>query len=240
MGIVMAIKEDPSVGEIDIDESINRAVEDATREALEYEGSAEAFSVVSDTDYKAAGKDLKAVKGMIKKIEKERSRITSPLLEKKRFIDSLFGRPLGLLAKAELALKEKIGKYLEEIAQAREKEGEERRAAAARLAREAERADGKGKGEVAAVKRAAAAAVISAPLVAEAPDVKGVSLYFGWDFEVVSLEELVKAVARGGAPFCLLQPNDTEIRKRVRALGDGFAVPGIVVHKKSIVRAAKG
>lgn len=211
---------------------------EAERDASEYVVLAKALPVSSQEDYEAAGEELKAIKTKIKDLESKRLAITNPFMEKKRQVDALFRAPLALLAQAESSLKEKMSAYFSEVEKKRKAEEAERRAEAARLAREAAKAEANGQEGKATRKLAEAVAVVNSLLPSTAPSASGVSHSSIWDFEVVDFLALVKAVAAGKAPICLLQPNDTEIRKKVRALGEEHSMPGVVAFKKSVVRAS--
>jgi hypothetical protein len=210
---------------------------EAHEQATEFVMLAESFPIATAADFEAAGEELKRIKAKEKEIETMRVSITKPLLDAKRRVDDLFKKPLDLLDKAEKAIKSGIAGYLAEIDRKRREEETARQAEAARLAREAAKAESKGHDVKAAMKHAEAAAVMQAPSVNEAPKVAGVSMSFIWRHNVIDFPALVKAVAAGKAPLDLLRPNDVEIGKRVRALGEEFRVPGIAISKDPVIRA---
>jgi pyruvate/2-oxoglutarate dehydrogenase complex dihydrolipoamide acyltransferase (E2) component len=81
--------------------------------------------------------------------------------------------------------------------------------------------------ETASVKRETAAAVPSpASMMPEAVKPKGFVTRKKYDAEVVSVLELVKAIAEGKVPVSLVEVNMTALRQRATADKEGFNVPG--------------
>lgn len=86
-----------------------------------------------------------------------------------------------------------------------------------------------------------AEAVLSQPIVAPPPTAswspvppsRGTSFKEVWKMRVVSLKDLVKAVAEGGAPENLLLPNETALNGLAKALKASAQVPGVEFYKET-------
>jgi len=66
------------------------------------------------------------------------------------------------------------------------------------------------------------------------PKVEGIKYQTRWDFEVVDIMALIKAVADGKLPKEALQANEKLIRQQVTSLKDSFNWPGIRTFKKIV------
>jgi hypothetical protein len=66
------------------------------------------------------------------------------------------------------------------------------------------------------------------------PRLDGISFREQWSAEVVSLAELVQAVASGRAPITLLKPDEVALNAMARALKGAMAVPGVRVRSERI------
>jgi len=94
-----------------------------------------------------------------------------------------------------------------------------------------------------------AEAVLSQPIVAPPPTAswspvpasRGTSFKESWKMRVVSLPDLVKAVAEGRAPENLILPNETALNGLAKALKASAQVPGVEFYKETgtSVRASK-
>lgn len=80
---------------------------------------------------------------------------------------------------------------------------------------------------------------VPSPPPPPAPKISGVSFREDWTAEVVSLPELVRAVASGQQPMTLLAPNQVALNQLARALKGAMAVPGVraVSSRTAAVRA---
>jgi DNA polymerase III gamma/tau subunit len=76
--------------------------------------NAQDFTVDSDEMLEAAGDDLRAIKGLQKRVEDQRTSITGPLNQAVKAINDLFRAPKAYLDEAETKLKSSMVAYTEE------------------------------------------------------------------------------------------------------------------------------
>jgi hypothetical protein len=111
--------------------------EKAEREAQLVLTAAKSLVIVSDDDYRMAGREFVAIKNMIKDLEAQRVAITKPMDAAKAAVMDLFRRPKEAF-EAALALREKpMVAYQREVEEKRKKAEAEARAETERLQREA-------------------------------------------------------------------------------------------------------
>ncbi len=77
------------------------------------------------------------------------------------------------------------------------------------------------------------APVLAKPVTA-APVASGVSMRTDWKHEVVSLMDLVNAVAQGLAPLNLIQANESELKAIAVRMKDKAEVPGVHFYAESV------
>lgn len=189
------------------------------------------ITIASHDEYATAADQLGKIKGASKSIDEQRKLLTKPLDDKKKQVmDSV--RPfVDALTSAETLFKNGMIAFDQEQTRKRELEDAEaerqRKLAAEKLELKAEKAETAGKTEQADVLRMqAASTVVAAPVSFEAPKAKGVSTKKTYSVEVVSLMDLVKAVAAGTVPIQALQADQTFLNKMAVAFKDDFDYPG--------------
>jgi hypothetical protein len=79
--------------------------------------------------------------------------------------------------------------------------------------------------------------VFVAPPPAPAPAVAGVSFRDQWSAEVVSLIDLVRAVAAGRAPITYVKADEVALNQMARALKGAMNVPGVRVTSRRVTAA---
>ncbi len=121
------------------------------------------FTVDSDEMLEAAGDDLKAVKGLQKRVEEQRVSITGPLNQAVKAINELFRAPANYLAEAESKLKGSMIAYTQE----QERKAEIARRAAEEVARRERDRLAEEQRQQEAAARAAAEAAEAAQIAAE-------------------------------------------------------------------------
>lgn len=193
--------------------------------------SAEAFKIVSASDYQQAAVALKAVKARQKQLKTLRETITKPMLAALDAARDLFRRPESLLATAETMLKRSMTVYDE--AQERERREAQRKLDEAaererrRLAQQAERAAAKGQADKAADLQERAAMTVAPIAQQDKPAVAGISRREIWHAELIDLRALVRGVADGHVPLAALQANQKFLDGQARALRSELRYPGV-------------
>lgn len=76
--------------------------------------------------------------------------------------------------------------------------------------------------------------VVERVVVVEAPKIEGVIYREVWSADVVSLMELVKAVASGAAPIAYLEANQTALNGAARVYKNTFRIPGVVFRPETV------
>lgn len=175
--------------------------------------------------YNDAGAHLKAVKGLLNSIEDARTRITKPLNDALRQVNSQARDASAPLQSAEAQIKRAMITYSEE--QERIRREEQRRAdEAARLEREkleaqARKAEAAGKVEKAAQLEQRAATVVAPVVTREAPKVSGITTREVWKFEVMN-PALV--------PREYLMVDEKKLGGVVRSMKGDTNIPGVRVY----------
>lgn len=165
-----------------------------------------------------------------------------PVMDAAQAIDDIYNPIIRTLKQGEDIVKAKVGDYLRserERAAAEARAAEEAAAAERRrLEQRAKRAE-KREDDAKAEELRMQAAMVPAPVRRAPAKVAGVSRREVWDFEIESLPQLVAAVAQGRVPLEALKPDDTFIRRTVKAQRHAFTWPGV----RAVVRdsiAGKG
>lgn len=192
---------------------------------------AQGFRVSTVTQYEEAGAKLKGIKGLLARIDavfdphiKRAHDAHKALVAEKKEHQSPLQTAEALLKRSILGFQqEEERKRLELEAKAQEearKEREKLEAKAAKLA-------AKGKTEQAEAVAATAAAVVAPIIAPTTPKVAGISMRTTYRAEVVSLMDLVKAVAAGTVPLNALQANQVFLNNQARAMRETLAYPGV-------------
>ena len=160
----------------------------------------------------------------------QKKKVMEPVEQAQKIIDRKIGDFHAEEERKRKAEEDRLRKEAEK--QARKEEEERRLEEAARLEQEgnSEMAD-------AILDAPIAPPVVVIPKVeTQAPKVEGLSVTKVYKAEVVSLAQLVQAVAQGRAPIGLLEVNQTALNGMARALKEAFSVPGCRVVVESSVR----
>jgi len=184
-----------------------------------------ALRVASNTDYEAAGEQVRHIARLKKELEATRKSMTAPLDDAKKRIMDFFRKPQQALEDAERAISRTMLAWKQEQDRAR-REAEAAAAEAARKERErlekqAAAAAKKGQDEKAAALNAAAVSMPAAPVVhMAAPTAAGVSTREVWHFEINDAAAL---------PREFLIPDEKAIGAMVRARKGDTNIPGVRV-----------
>mgnify|MGYP001567990310 FL=1 len=195
-------------------------------------GIAQALRVEDDVSRLRAGDFLKVVKTLQKEVKADRE---EERLVATRLLDVIrAGRNKHLvpLEQAETLVKQKVLAYEEAAEQKRQEE--QARINAALKAEEEERilAQAVSLEEMGATEEAAAvlaqeAEVVPVILPKTAPKVDGQHTLTLWKCRVISLENLVKAVAEGRASIASLQANQVWLNAEIKRLKEEFKMDGV-------------
>ena len=227
--------------EIELNNEQKALIVEAETIAVQYEE----VKITKNEEYAKAGEDLKIIAGNIKKLEELRMFITRPIDQLKKNWIEKFSKPIDKLKTADSVLRRAMQTFFtEKEAERKREEAKLKELAdkeAAKLEARAEKAEDKGQEAKAEQLREQAQMVAATtPLVASKVEkVEGVSMRETWNAEVFDLLLLVKAIAENKASLALIEPNMTEIRKRVRALKNDFKIDGIRVfsEQSTVVKA---
>jgi hypothetical protein len=218
---------------------------DLETRAMTLAEQAKALKVIDQLSYDLAAERVLAVADLRREIAAHHEPIKRAAHAAWQGIIAAERKLLDPVVEAERIYKAAIATYEEEQ---RRLEAEARRLAEAEVRRQAEEQlefvleqaerDGADVEEI--------AAMINAPLVVAPPRVeptfqqaKGVSIAANWKGEVVSLEQLVKAIAAGQANIGLVTANETAINQLAKATRGTLAVPGIRFFSAPVVRAGR-
>lgn len=137
-----------------------------TNQAQRALANAADFTVDSDEMLEAAGDDLRAVMGLKKRVEEQRTSITGPLNQVIKAINDMFRAPAAYLLEAEQKLKGSMLVYTEQqrlLAEKARREAEElARKERERLAEEQRQQEAAARAAAEAAKQAEAAAIAAA------------------------------------------------------------------------------
>ncbi len=201
-----------------------------------------AYWIASQEELDRAAVWIKEIKVNLKDVKAQHKHLKEPSLESGRRIDAMFKPLIATLDESARVLKSSADTYIAEQDRIRrEKEQAEFAAAEKERVRKqklADNAEKKGNAEKADEHRQAAAASV-APVVEKTVHVPtGMSFRTIWNAEVISLEDLVIAVAdqikakRNGdgnisIPIDVLEANMTRLNSLAVAMHDKLDIPGV-------------
>lgn len=188
--------------------------------------------IKTPAQFKSAGEWLKTVKGLLKKIEDARTRITKPINESLREVNNQARQQSQPLLDAELAIKRSMGAYTSELERLRREEQRRADEAARReqekLQAQAAKAVASGKMEKAEHLEHRAASVVAPVIQREAPKVSGITTREFWKFEVTDPSVV---------PREYMSVDETKIRKVVQALKGDARIAGVRVYPDTQIAA---
>ena len=194
--------------------------------------------VVDSTEsYANAAAFVSDAKARRKNIEADKSAITKNITALQNQIRAFFSPPLEALEAAIRITESKMIAYHNEQSriqrEAEAKAEAEARKMRERLEEQARQAEIKGKPEKAALLKETAAAIPSAPQVAQVvPQAQGFSLRTTYSAEVYDKMALIEAVAQGRASSAFLEPNMPSLNKQATSLKEEMKIPGVKLVKK--------
>lgn len=183
--------------------------------------------------YEEAATLLKSIKGQLASFEEARTKITKPINDGLREVNTQHKATIAPLLADELVIKNAMIRYSDEQDRIREEEqrrqNEIARKEQERLQAIADRAAAKGQEDKAEQFQHRASRVVAPIAQAAAPKVGGISVPLVWTFDVVD-ESLI--------PREYLDINETRIRKVVQAMQGNTNIPGVRV--RQVKRIAAG
>lgn len=193
---------------------------------------AQNLAIKTAQGYQTAADHLKAIKGLLKQIEDARTRVTKPLNEALRQVNSQAKEASAPLATSELQIKRAMNAYADEQDRIRREEqaraDEAARKEQEKLQQRATRAASTGKVEKAAELESQACAVVAPVINREPPKVSGITSREVWKFDVTD-PSLV--------PREYLSVDETKIRKVVQALKGDTKIAGVRVYPERSLAA---
>jgi len=206
--------------------------------AAETEGLAviyDGYEVATTEEYTAGAEALKSIKGQLARITEERLKLTRPLDESKKRIMAFFRQFTDRMEESERQVKFGLLEYKREQDRlAREQQRLERERAEkreAKLREDAEAARKKERGARADILDERADATVAAPVVSEAPKVKGISTRKIWRFEIIDVAQI---------PDKYKIIDEKKIGGVVRALKADADIPGVRVYAEEVMAAGRG
>ena len=226
-------------------EIIAQVVKHVEVSAKEMSASAHQIEVVDDGGYEAAGQLMLMIRQRSKELETARKETTDPIrIGAKKAIEKvmgLFNPPQEMLTAAEDTLNDKMITFKQEKArQAAEAEARLRRAAIdeeakqkAKIERQADKLEEKGREDAAEERRTEAARVhVPRPVIPAAPPkVKGLTTRTRWHFRIINADLI---------PRKHLIPNEKSLQGEVDNFQDKTDIPGIEVWSTEKVGGAGG
>lgn len=203
-------------------------------QAANWKRMVENYSIDSHELYEAGADDLRAVKGIRKRLDDERARMKAPVLDAGRAIDSFFKAPISMLDEAASTInRAMIGYKQEQDRIIREQQRIAEAAAEAerqRLAEEARELAKAGRAEEAEQAEAMATVIVAPRAAVEAPKAAGVHTRTTYKAEVTDLAALIEFVASNHktnpAVLHYLIPDLPLLNKLASALKENYAIPG--------------
>lgn len=231
----------PQVEE-DIPQEITLDIRELVKTAEREAESIIAVEISNVPGLESAAEDLMTIKGLQKKVEKQRTDAVKPLNDKVRAINNWFRDPAAFLERAETTLKNAISAFQHRLEEEDRKAKEAEAKRIEQLAEQrAERAEAKGDTDRAEEQREVAqqsAALTRATAGRAVPKVKGIGTRETYEGIVTDKMALIKAVAEGKQPAAYLEVNMTPINKIITALKEETPpIPGIAINKKSSISA---
>ena len=211
--------------------------------ALAWPDLARQLVITDDPSFSSAGSMLTGIKDLRKEMDTTFDPIISKALDAHREAIKQKKRHEAPLVEAEMIIKRGLSLYREsqEVKRMAERlflEAAARKREEERILAEAEEAEADG-------DATAAEEIISQPvapppvhMAPATPKTQGISFRETWQFQVVSITELVRHVAAHPEDSNLLMANTTAIRSLVTSRKDLSNIPGVKVWKESNVAAA--
>ena len=197
-------------------------------------GAYDGFAVTTTEEYTAGADALKSIKGQLAHINAERLKLTRPLDESKKRIMAFFRQFTERMETAERSVKFGLLEYKQEQDRlAREQQRLERERAEKREAKlrgEAEKAREKERDARADILEDRADSAIAAPVVSEAPTVKGISTRKIWRFEIID---------PNAVPMVYKIIDEKKIGGVVRAMKADTSIPGVRVYAEEVMAAGR-
>lgn len=192
-----------------------------------------ASAIVDDESNKAAGAFLTTIKGFRKMIDEHYRDDIKKAHELHKSLTTKLREADAPLEEAERIIKRAIGAFQAAQERIRIEEESRRTAAAQRLAEESQIAMAEDAANVGDHDRADAILnqpiLVPPPIIPKVKPPEGISTRMAWKCEVLSLPDLIKAVAANPDYWNLLLPNTTALNGMARLLKDGMRVPGVRV-----------
>lgn len=193
---------------------------------------ANSLVIKTQEGYAVAGRYLTTVKGLLKKIEDARTRVTKPLLEAQRELNAQANEAKAPLLEAETLIKRSMSAYTDEQLRLQREEQRKRDEAARKerekLAEQARRAEATGKPEKAAALEQRAEAVVAPVIYRAPPKVSGIVTREVWKYEIVDASAL---------PREYTMPDDTRIGGVVRSMKGDTNITGVRVWSENQIAA---
>lgn len=220
-------------------EIVPQEVRQTTETALTVLDAANSLVIATVDDYRVAQGLMKTVKEKITELTDTRMGQTRPLDEAKKKIMAFFAPPLEKLEKAKSYLNRIMVDFTE--GQERKRREEERRLQEEARKRAEEEAIQAALEAEAAGETEEAAKIIEEPVFVPpvkvnsfVPKSKESHIRETWSAEVVSMEELIKAIAHGIAPKQAVTADMTFLNGQARSYKGAMNIPGVrAVSKKT-------
>lgn len=217
--------------------------EQLAQEADPVLATAQGFQIDSPEMYEIAGEELRTIKAKAKALEDRRKAITGPMDKAKKEVMDLFRKPLGVLEKAEAAIKQTMLAYHRE----QEAKAAAARAEAEKIAAEAKRqmeeqareAEASGDVATAAALEVAATAMTAQPIaVAEPAKLTGIATTTRWSAEVVDKVAYIRHVL-DNAPELIdtIEIDLKPLNQMAVAMKDKMNIPGLKAVPKTGISA---
>lgn len=219
-------------------------VQDIETQVASVPERAKLLTIKTAEDYVAAGELLKVVKGLRAEVDETFDPIIRKQFEAHREAIAQKKKVEAPLVEAENILKPRISAYLTEQERLR-KEAELLAQKKAQEEAEAQQLTDAALldeiGETAMANALLDEKPLAAPVVMPKtmPKVSGISMSTRYSAQVVSLMELVKAVAAGKAPLLAIQANQTFLNAQARSMKETMSYPGVRVIAEGNVSARR-
>jgi hypothetical protein len=188
------------------------------------------FQVTTRLEFTIAAEKLRTVKGFLRDLEAQRTKVTGPMNEALRQVNEWFRGPRDNLERAERTLKNALASF--EAAETAKIRAQERAAAEAarrdqeELARRAASAEAKGQAAKAEELKARAAAVVPATPALAPVKAKAMAFTDVWDIQVVDAALV---------PREYLMVDEAKIKAVVKATKGTVPIPGVqITHRRDV------
>jgi hypothetical protein len=196
---------------------------------------AKSINIRTADDYTKAGEYLKRCKGAINQIESARVRITKPINESLREVNSQARESAQPWQQAESLIKNAMIVYQTEQERLQREEQRKRdeiaRKEREKLEAQAKKLEAAGKTEKAAQVEARAASVVAPVITREIPKISGQSTREVWLFEIEDA---------GKVPREYMAVDEAKIRKVVNALKGETVIAGVRVYSEKRMASQAG